>query len=405
MKNKLHTALRRAALSALALLCSAALFFGAGCASGGVERTQIQISDAQPAAYAEEQKELGVSVICTAVERAVSNQYGSVLSAAHRARIRAAVSSFASSCEARGVPERDYLAAADIVAGQGALFTALVSEGFTERTFSALAELFGSLCGLFGADVSGRLTYDVALSLCEYNAQKYEERYADTGLSYYLGYAEDWRARRASLAEEVGEDNFSCIVRMAFSAAGVGAAASASALSDGEIALFLRAEGDLLSRAELSASGWQVLSETYAALFENSFAATLQKSGELQNFAPCLQPLAQAFAGALQSASSACAAHVRQGDAGGVLYELFGAWSGAQWSALDDFLGVSVSGDTYAAYFAARGLSADYQAYASRMQTGTLQQVRATSKQEFLPALQAYCNAKSPQLAFLIFGL
>lgn len=369
-----------------------ALLLVAGCAPA--VRTEIEISPAAPVSYSAEAVERAEALAVDAAEEIFSQVLGSAFDARRKELVCAAVSQFAQACGARGIPEAQFSAAAELLGGQGELYLALAREGLSEGTFARLSGLFGQLCGVLGAERAGLVCFDIALALCEYRAKTYEQRCEETGLSYYARYAEEERALRASLIADTGEGNFSRLVRMALS--GSHAAEGEGILSDAEAALVLRAEGDLLSRVQMGAAGWEALF-SFACSFGGRLADALEGTNSVAAFAANAQALSDALARALSAAQA--------GDAADLLFALSRRWTDGDWAALDAFARSPLDEAAFASYFAGQGMTSAYAAYLAGEQTATLAQLRGADAAAFAETFRAYLNAASPRIAFLVYGL
>ena len=372
-----------------------ALFLFAGCAPAAA-RTEIEISPAAPVSYSAEAVERAEALAVDAAEEIFSKVLGTAFDARRRELVCAAAAQFAQACGARGIPEAQFSAAAELLGGQGELYLALAREGLSEGTFARLSALFGQLCGVLGAERAGLVCFDIALALCEHRAATYEQRCEETGLSYYMRYAEEERALRASLVADTGEENFSRLVRMALS--GSHAAEGDGLLSDTEAALVLRAEGDLLSRVQMSAAGWEALF-SLACSFGGRLADALEGTHSVAAFAANAQALSGALARALSAAQGEDAA------ADDLLFALSRRWTDADWAALDAFVRSPLDEEAFASYFAGQGMTSAYAAYLGGEQRATLTQLRAADAAAFAETFRAYLNAASPRIAFLVYGL
>lgn len=372
-----------------------ALFLFAGCAPAAA-RTEIEISPAAPVSYSAEAVERAEALAVDAAEEIFSKVLGTAFDARRRELVCAAAAQFAQACGARGIPEAQFSAAAELLGGQGELYLALAREGLTEGTFARLSGLFGQLCGVLGAERAGLVCFDAALALCEHRAATYEQRCEETGLSYYMRYAEEERALRASLVADTGEENFSRLVRMALS--GSRAAEGDGAVSNAEAALVLRAEGDLLARVQMSAAGWEALF-SLACSFGGRLADALDGTHSVAAFAANAQALSDALARALSAAQGEDAA------ADDLLFALSRRWTDADWAALDAFVRSPLDEEAFASYFAGQGMTSAYAAYLGGEQRATLTQLRAADAAAFAETFRAYLNAASPRIAFLVYGL
>lgn len=372
-----------------------ALLLSAGCAPA--VRTEIEISPAAPVSYSAEAVERAEALAVDAAEEIFSKVLGTAFDARRRELVCAAVSQFAQACGARGIPEAQFSAAAELLGGQGELYLALAREGLSEGTFARLSALFGQLCGVLGAERAGLVCFDAALALCEHRAATYEQRCEETGLSYYMRYAEEERALRASLVADTGEENFSRLVRMALSGSHA-AAAGEGLLSAEEAALVLRAEGDLLARVQMSAAGWEALF-SLACSFGGRLADALESTRSVAAFAANAQALSDALARALAAAQGEDVA------ADDLLFALSRRWTDADWAALDAFVRSPLDEEAFASYFAGQGMTSAYAAYLGGAQEASLTQLRAADAAAFAETFRAYLNAASPRIAFLVYGL
>ncbi len=373
-----------------------ALFLFAGCAPAAA-RTEIEISPAAPVSYSAEAVERAEALAVDAAEEIFSEVLGTAFDARRKELVRAAAAQFVQACGARGIPEAQFSAAAELLGGQGELYLALAREGLSEGTFARLSALFGQLCGVLGAERAGLVCFDAALALCEHRAATYEQRCEETGLSYYMRYAEEERALRASLVADTGEENFSRLVRMALSGSHA-AAAGEGLLSAEEAALVLRAEGDLLARVQMSAAGWEALF-SLACSFGGRLADALDGTHSVAAFAANAQALSGALARALSAAQGEDAA------ADDLLFALSLLWTDAEWAALDAFVRSPLDEEAFASYFKGQGMTTAYAAYLGGEQRATLEQLRAADAENFAETFRAYLNAASPRIAFLVYGL
>ena len=430
--------LGRALLAALcALLCLCFALGGAGCAPARPVADKIVVEDplgpgggeqggagedTPPAEvkYSAETLARATDAVYGALEQAVSECWGEILSPVQKQKVRDAIGRGVAACEARAIAEADLLSAVSAVERERetlvAALKALVGGDNSRGNVEAVQGVFGEISAIFGVDLAGRLVYDFAVVYCDYQIEKYTEMYEDeaTHIPGVLLRIEQWRQRKAGLQTSVGEENFSLLARALYSGSGfLTAAASGDAgaifeqdgvsLTDGEVAMTLRAEGDLLSRLTLGEAGWAAILEMLASAGVNGLLEELSEA-ERGGYAAALPAAVSALSRSLQAVSADSVSLLRAGEREAFAHFLLSAWGDAEWAAFDALWSVSVSESTVEQYFREEELTEAYAAYRQDMRTGTLEALRAADADGFFGELQAYGNAKAPWGAFLIFG-
>ncbi len=315
-----------------------------------------------------------------------------------------------SACEQRKISSKNLAAIVDIICSREELITQLVLQS-VENTGGAkegaLAKegvaLFGELSTLLGAEPASRLLYDFTLLFCAYKQARSLELYAASSLNVYLVERKAWKNRKEGL-EKIGEDNFDCLTRGVFlvSAAYEKGGEFFGGFTAGDLALVLRAQGDLLSRLRMTEENWSFL---FAELgdFGLPFAA-IRAAGETEKYAAKASKLTAAIASALSKINAGEIGALINGEPMGYLYCVCAKWGDAEWSAFEGFVSAGDE-DKYADYFEKEGLTERYAQFKANGGTATLADLRAAGEKAFGEVLKNYLTSVNGALAFTVFGI
>ncbi len=315
-----------------------------------------------------------------------------------------------SACEGRKISSKNLSAIVDIICSREALITQLVLQGVenTGGTGEELlakegAALFGELSALLGAEPASRLLYDFTLLFCAYKQARSLELYNASSLNVYLIERKAWKNRKEGL-EKIGEDNFDCLARGVFlvAAAYDKGGEILGGFSAGDLALVLRAQGDLLSRLQMTTENWSFLF-TELGDFGLPFAA-ISAVGETEKYAERASSLAAAIASSLAKINAGEVGALVNGEPMGYLYCVTAKWGEDEWSALEAFLS---AGDerSYADYFEKEGLTERYAQFKENVERATLADLRAADESAFGEAFKNYVASVNGGLAFTVFGI
>ncbi len=315
-----------------------------------------------------------------------------------------------SACEGRKISSKNLAAIVEIICGREELITRLLLQSVenTGGVGGALlakegAELFGELATLLGAEPASRLLYDFTLLFCAYKQARSLELYTASSLNVYLVERKAWKNRKEGL-EKMGEDNFDCLTRGVFllsTAYGEGNEILGG-FTAGDLALVLRAQGDLLSRLQMTVESWNFLF-TELGDFALPFAA-MGAAGETEKYAEKAGDLAAAVASSLCKINGGEVGALTNGGIVGYLYCVSAKWKDDEWNAFEGF---ASSGDEgkYAAYFEKEGLTERYAQFKENSERATLADLRAASEKAFGETLKNYLASVNAALAFTVFGI
>ncbi len=317
-------------------------------------------------------------------------------------------------CQNRGLSVEELQTLVDTVCAQKELFKSLILQDETNgESANALLQpamaLFGELSSALGAEDAAKLFFDFAKCYCEYEYQHNLSQYQYSKLTIYLTQSKAWKDRKAGL-EGLGEDNFDCLLRVAVSG---GTLFSANVLPDslsglvsaGEAALFLRAQGEMLSRLRLTEENWSFVIKALGDSGYSPSCAAITAAKAHERYAAKANGLLQAVVLGLLRSSSESARGLLEGKPFAYLYSVSSSWGEREWEAFDEFCSVETDEGAYLQYFEKQNKKEAYEAFKEGFVPATLSELRAASEAEFPALLEGYLSATCPALAFTVFGV
>lgn len=383
----------------------------------------------QPVEYSAEAVNLGEQLLFGAITEAADRIQQNALSQTQKQELNDFIrGKIIPAFGARGVSEEDFRAALGILEERRAELLNIIEGVLREKALSAecyrsLKSIFGGFSALFGTELSARIGYDLSVCYYDYQIEKYTARYDKYGYTYYLGYIAEYTQNKADLKEEIGEENFVLLARLAYSGSDlVGALISGDVqgaitwngaeYSDEELAAYFQSQAAWLNALNVSAKGWEYALKSAFSAVQSELASALLKQaeegGDLSCFSRQINATVKILASALSRAGRAEAALFRGGNAEGFLCALAVGLEESDWQRLSDATGMIFPyGAAYRRVLSENGCLEQFDAYLASAERGTLDGVKAAARagSGFYAALQAYLNDLTPVAAFLWYGI
>lgn len=278
----------------------------------------------------------------------------------------------------------------------------------TAPPFSSLILLFGELARTVGVEGTSLFMYDIILIYCEYMVDKYTALYMkNPSFTYLFKYAVEWQNKYRNV-EEIGEDNFSSIIRVLVSLSSLKSAFEGDGenftftLSSGELAIFLKNEGRMISRISLSEDDAIFLLEELGNSSIPLFKAIKGTSDE-GRFAEHIQDIQSLLVTLFSSFDKDAVTAISEKNISRALYLLFQKFSDED---IEKFSLILEGEDEekYKEYFAKENTKDKYLIFKEETGGAMPEELRAAGEDEFLSLLKAFMNSKSPALTFTVFG-
>ncbi len=300
----------------------------------------------------------------------------------------------ASAFEARGIPAKDYTEIVQTLCTREDLLVLLLDGN--RSAGERFAAVFGQIAAQVGVQKTALLGYDFSRLYCQYQAKKSEKNYLENpNFTYLWTEAQAWKERNAGL-KQIGEENFASLLRFwlsgltAFSAqAGEQPSASGfiNALYAGEIALYLRTQGQVLSRLRMTKEDYAFTLVFFGEVFKVDACAAIAKAGKQTEYAAHLAGVTGGIAKALQSADDASATLLLDSPLR-CAERLLGTLTEAEREPFAAMLAIENAEESYTQYIRERQLTAKFETYRTLERAG----------------IEKSIFDSSPQLAFLVFG-
>ncbi len=379
-----------------ALAFSALLVFSAvGCAEGAeIVQTELSFTKTEVLPYGEALKTDAAVTLHTTIGNAVEKTKGESIANIWKTDANAQWLLFqmGSAFERRGIPSKDYIAIVDTLCAKEELLVAFLdgSRSAGER----FATVFGEIAATVGVEKTALIAYDAAVLYCRYQNKHCLDKYdAHPDWTYFLDDAELWQGRAAEL-QKIGETNFAGLLRFWLSGLTVFSAQSnqtatgfLSSLYAGEVALYLRTQGQVLEKLSLRANHYAFLLTFAGEVLKVEACKAIVKANKQADYAAHMAGVVQGTAKALKNAGEACAELLLDEDVDGFVNELASLLTEGEKKSFSNLFSVENAADSYAQYIKNKKLTAKFEEYC-KQEKGMWEE-------------KMYQH--SPQLAFLVF--
>ncbi len=362
--------------------------------------------------YTAEEKNGAVNTLRSMINRIKAQVLGSAQS--YSQALSDGLNGGVAACERRKISKKDFAAIVDLICAREELITQLVLQGVEnssqEGNENALTKeitaLFSEFSALLGAEPASRLFYDFTLLFCGYKQSRCLELYNLSSLNVYLKERKAWKDRKEGLGE-IGEDNFDCLVRGVFLFAGdyESGGEILGGFTSGDVALFLRAQGDLLSRLQMTEQNWSFLLRELGNLNDLPALSAMLAADDVAGYAEKASDLTEAIANSLSQMKPNEVSALTGGEPMGYLYCVSAKWEDGQWNAFEDFLSAGGGEEKYAKYFEQEGLTEAYAQFKQSVIAVTITELRAANEKDFGESFKNYLATVNAALAFTVFGI
>jgi len=279
---------------------------------------------------------------------------------------------------------------------------------------SALTEtkvLYLSLSALLGSDYVGGVLYDLYGYQYDRDYKKTMANYEKYGYSFLLEDAKVLDTERQILRKEIGERNFSSVLKMSFAFVelffGEGfTSAQFASFTDTEIVTFLQKLG--LSSLSLTKEGWGLILSK--ALPEENITAedsygvklikTAKKAGDIPSIAAVMGDFVKLTATAVDKLEEKDVDSLRKGEYNNILHSVFSKFDETDWMCFSNVTACNLSVESYEEV-AFNEYGKKYETYRAGMRSLTLEQLKAAVGQDaFYDSLKGYIAGISPAFSY-----
>ncbi len=369
----------------------------------------ITESDKTPVKYSAEFISTEAKRLYTCLEEKIKAEYGNKLPIS----ITLLENSFGnalSALEARGVSEADAKSIVDNFITNEVIFDKFINAVKNKSDslpLDAAYMLFSETVLTLGVKNASLFIYDIFGVYCSYMSEKYITLYNKTpSLTYLYRTAAEWLEKSEKI-KKIGEDNFSYLLRAGMSLVSVNSLAFGNGgefflkLSGGELAIFLKTEGELLSKISLTNEDVVFITEELGNAEIPIFKA-IAETKDTERVSLLFSDLKAFTVDILTNIDKDCCDAILAKNASLAIYNATRNFDEDDWARLSRIIS-GTDEEKYKQYFTKNKQIQDYLNFKKGINAATLEDVKSAEQEEFLTVLKNYVSSASPAWAFLIF--
>lgn len=277
-----------------------------------------------------------------------------------------------------------------------------------EEDFDVLKHAYTNLASKMGSGILGAILYELCLYRYDYEYEKAMERFEKYGYAYLKADAEAFAADKATLQEEVGEENFISVMQMACFLSdlffgGAFEAGQVASFSDHEILALLQEPS--FDSVTVSSEGWELLLEYFASFAPTeSYAGKLfvkaSENGDFAHLSMQMGEMLKLLSAVQDNLTVEQASLLRQNEREKVLSSVFAGFGDAEWSLFETLTATELKKADYET-IAGEVYGEAFEAYRKAVTVSSLSELKATAGTDgFSKALEGYLAGISPAFSY-----
>ncbi len=394
----------------LLLLTVFSLMTGCGRAAASPTEESITVIPSEKAEYTEEEKRQMSDTLTSALDEQIRAVYGNNIPDV-LVGFSDIISSIVNSLEFREISLSNAEKSIQLIAANKELIRSVILSVKDNLPVSTdnLFSLFSTVVEIIGVEKSTMVIYDITVAYCSHMTDKYTSLYMkNPSFTYLFDYAVAWQ-RYCEEIKKIGEESFASLLRVGVSTSALmpsdeTAADYIGSLSDGEIALLLRSEGDMLSNLSLEDSSIEFILEVLAEnRVLNVFHAMLRTS-DTERWCKLWREFAPRLTEMLSTCNKELVSEIKAGKTSTILYRLFEDYTYEDYERLTDIL-ESENEEKYQSYFKKQNKYNDYLRYKEAVEEVKIEELLISDADGFENVLSEYLKYSCPALSFAVFEL
>lgn len=380
------------------------------------EGTQIQYSDGAV--------RVGKEILFNIISEAVRQSYGQSLSVTQKNFINGYIETrIIKAFTGRKFSENDFMSVIRVIDKNSAKLVQFFADLAEDKkvlqvNVEPVQECFSQFAVILGAENAALLCYDFLLGYLDYKTEDYLQKYESMGEGYefYLQFAQDYKLKKETVVNCIGESNFIILLRLAYANKDIlmslfSQDAGNNAFgkySEAQIQSYLNAQGDLLGRITVSAEGWHSI---FSARFSwgNDIADDILQvaagNGDLAEFAQLMPRFINYTADCLKNIGIDEAAEIKSSGAGALIRFIIRHTGYEQGVQADRDIADIFNEADYTGIVEKHSSIQQYREYIYGSKKCTFEELYEKFVQgDDATVLQSYLNYRLPVFAFLIYA-